>query len=164
MLNFPVGTALQELGFSSTGEEGQPISLVSNGRNLLVWVTNIFKVKVPVGMRLIREILWLAGYGEDFSTCRTNLVDHTVVNVAPQLGATGRSPKPSVKQQYHKRVLGNYGVKPREAGARGWVELGLWLAFHRRLAIHNLNRPRAARAANPKRVLLAAVATTQNEL
>ena len=115
-------------------------------------------------MRLICKMLWLAGYGEDFSTCRTNLVDHTVVNIAPQLGATGRSPKPSVKQQYHKRVLGNYGVNPREAGARGWVELSLWLAFYCWRTIHNFNRPRAARAANPKRVLLAPVATTQNQL
>ena len=114
-------------------------------------------------MRLICKMLWLAGYGVDLTACRANLVDNTVVNIAPQLGATGRSPKPSVKQQYHKRVLGNHGVKPREAGARGWVELSLWLAFYCWLAIHNFNGPRAARAANPKRVLLAAVATTQNE-
>ena len=83
MFDLPVGTALQELSFSSTGVEGQPISLVTNARDLLVWVTNIFKVKVPVGMRLICEILRLAGYSEDLTTCRTNLLDNTVVNIAP---------------------------------------------------------------------------------
>ena len=61
-------------------------------------------------------------------------------------------------------MLGNHCIKPGEASARRWVELSLWLAFYCWLAIRNLNRPRAARAANPKRVLLAAVATTQNQL
>ena len=83
MFDLPVSTALQKLSFSTAGVEGQPISLVTNARDLLVWVTNIFKVKVPVGMRLIREMLWLAGYGKDLTTCRTNLLDNTVVNIAP---------------------------------------------------------------------------------
>ena len=115
-------------------------------------------------MRLICKMLWLAGYGIDLTACRANLVDHTVFNIAPQLGATGWSPKPSVKQQYHERVLGNHSVKPWEAGARRRVELSLRFAYVCWLAIHNFNRPRAARATNSKRVLLAAVATTQNQL
>ena len=114
-------------------------------------------------MRLICEILRLAGYSEDLTACCSNLLDNTVVNIAPQLGATGWSPKPSVKQQYHERVLGNHSVKPGEAGARRWVELSLRLAFCGWRTIQNFNRPRTARATNPKRVLLAAVATTQNE-
>jgi len=83
MFDLPIGTALQKLRFSSAGVESQPTSLVTNARYLLVWVTNIFKVKVPVSMRFIRKILWLAGYGEDLTTCRANLLDNTVVNIAP---------------------------------------------------------------------------------
>lgn len=83
VFDLPVGTALQKLGFSAAGIESQPTSLVTNARYLLVWVTNIFKVKVPVGMRLICQILRLAGYGEDLTTCRANLLDNTVVNIAP---------------------------------------------------------------------------------
>ena len=83
MFDLPVGTALQKLGFSSAGVESQPVAIITNARYLLVWVTNIFKVKVPVSMRFMRKILWLASYGEDLTTCRANLLDNTVVNIAP---------------------------------------------------------------------------------
>ena len=83
MFDLPVCTALQKLGFSAAGVEGQPISLVTNARDFLVRVSDVFKIKIPVGMCLIRKVLWLAGYSEDLTTCRTNLVDNTVVNIAP---------------------------------------------------------------------------------
>ena len=44
MLNFPVGTALQELGFSAAGIERQPVALVTNTRDLLVRVSDVFEI------------------------------------------------------------------------------------------------------------------------
>ena len=83
MFDLPVGTALQKLGFSAARIKGQPIALVTNAWDFLVWVTDILKVKVPMSMCLIGEILRFAGYGIDFTACCANFVDNAVVNIAP---------------------------------------------------------------------------------
>ena len=83
VLDLPVGTALQKLAFSAARIKGQPIALVTNAWDFLVWVTNILKVKVPMSMCLIGEILRFAGYGIDLTACCANFVDNAVVNIAP---------------------------------------------------------------------------------
>ena len=44
MFDLPLGTALQKLGFSAARIEGQPTSLVTNARDLLVWVPDVFEI------------------------------------------------------------------------------------------------------------------------
>lgn len=44
MFDLPVGTALQKLGFSAAGVEGQPVAIVADTRDLLVWVSDVFEI------------------------------------------------------------------------------------------------------------------------
>ena len=56
-------------------------------------------------MCLIGQVLWFTTDGKYLTARGSNFFNHARINVAPQLGATGGSPKTSVKKQDDKRVL-----------------------------------------------------------
>ena len=99
MLDLPVRPALQELEVAPVRIEGQPTALAAGSRDLLMGVTDVLEVELPVFVGLIGQMLWLAGDGIDLATRGADLLDDALVHVAPQLGATRRSPETSVEEQ-----------------------------------------------------------------
>ena len=73
-------------------------------------VTDVVEIEFPMLMGLIGEVLRLAGNRVHLATRSPDFVDYAGFKIAPQLGATGRSPKASIKQQYHKGVLCHHGI------------------------------------------------------
>ena len=82
-------------------------------------VADVVEIELPVLMRLIGEILRLAGNRVHLATRSPDFVDYVGFKIAPQLGATGRSPKASIKQQYDKSVLCHHAIQPSQADT-GW--------------------------------------------
>ena len=60
-------------------------------------IADIVEVKFPVLVSLVGQILWLTGNGIYLTARGAYFLDNAGVYVAPQLGATGRSPKSAVK-------------------------------------------------------------------
>ena len=83
MFNFPVGSAPQKLQVPSVGVERQPAALAARPRNLLVGVTNVFEIQLPVFVSLIGQMLRLAGNGVDLTPRGADVLDDSLVPVAP---------------------------------------------------------------------------------
>ena len=81
-------------------------------------VADVVEIELPVFMRLIGEILRLAGNRVHLTTRSPDFVDYAGFKIAPQLGATGRSPKASIKQQHNKSVLRHHAIQPSQANTR----------------------------------------------
>ena len=98
-------------------------------------VADVVEIELPVLMRLIGEILRLAGNRVHLATRSPDFVDYAGFKIAPQLGATGRSPKASIKQQYDKSVLRHHAIQTRSHEHRvgALARLGAyrsWLRCH----------------------------------
>lgn len=48
-----------------------------------MWVTDIFKIKFPMRVRLIGQILWFARDCVYLTACLANLIDDVLIDVAP---------------------------------------------------------------------------------
>ena len=125
VFNLPISAALQEFSVPPIDVKRQPVSLITYARNFLMGVSDVVEVQPPVFMCLIGQVLWLTTDGKYLTARGSNLFDHTRINVAPQLGATGGSPKSAIKEQHHERVLRHNTVQPSQASTGRWVELCL---------------------------------------
>ncbi len=63
----------------------------------MVRIPHIVEVKFPVLVSVVGQMLWLTGNSIYLTACGAYFLDNTGVYVAPQLGATGGSPKSAVK-------------------------------------------------------------------
>ena len=71
----------------------------------------------------------LTGDAEDLASGRSNLFDHTRLLVAAQLAATGRSPEPSIEEQYEELVARHLGFEPTASHAYRGIEKRWYLPF-----------------------------------
>ena len=83
MLDLPVRTALQELQVTPVGIERKPATFTACLRDLLVRVTNVLEVELPVFVGLIGQMLRLAGNGVDLTPRGADVLDDSLVPVAP---------------------------------------------------------------------------------
>ena len=131
----------------------------------MVRVAHRFEVELPFRLRTRRERLRFTGKGVNLPTSGTHLLGDPSLGVAPQLGATRRSPEPSVEDEHDKGVLPERPIEP--AAARTWrrIELGV------RRVLGVLQSPFGESDVDPfgaardaKRALLASIAAAQHEL
>lgn len=83
MLYLPIRPALQELQIALVGIERKPIPFTACLGYFLVWVADIFKVQFPVLVRLVGQILRLAGNGVNLPACSAYFRDNPCIDVAP---------------------------------------------------------------------------------
>ena len=83
MLDFPVRTAPQKRQVTSIGVECEPTTLAARLRYLLVGVANVLEVELPVFVGLIGQMLWLAGNGVDLAPRGADVIDDSLVPIAP---------------------------------------------------------------------------------
>lgn len=74
------------------GCQRNPTTVTALLANLLMWIANVREVGVPLVLGVSGQRLRLAGYRKDITTRSADGVDDPIFPIAPQLGATGRSP------------------------------------------------------------------------
>ncbi len=82
----------------------------------------------PMLLRIERQRVRFTGDSVDFATRFMNRIDDSVILVAAQLAAAGRSPKATVEDQHHEGMIGGYGIEPTLSYARRWIEQRGWRA------------------------------------
>ncbi len=85
-------------------------------------IADVIEACFPMLPRVERQRVRFTGDGVDFATRLTNRIDDTFMLIAAQLAAAGRSPKPTVEDQHHEGVVGDYRVEPTPSYARRWIE------------------------------------------
>ena len=83
MLDLPVGSALQELEVALIRIKSQPTAFAAGSRDLLMGVTDVLEIELPVNVGLIGQMLRLAGDRIDLPSCCANLLDNSLVYIAP---------------------------------------------------------------------------------
>jgi hypothetical protein len=83
VLDLPVRSALQELEVSLVGIDRQPTPLAAGSRDLLVGVPHVLEVELPMFVRLVGQMLRLAGDGIDLAPRGADLLDDSLLHVAP---------------------------------------------------------------------------------
>ncbi len=83
--------------------------------------------QLPLVFCLRSESLGLARNRIDLAACGPDSIHDSTLPVAPQLGATGRSPEAAIENQDDEFVLAEHRIEPASAGTRRRIELGLQL-------------------------------------
>ena len=103
-------------------EEGEPASIRALAADLLVRIADVLEAGLPVILGIAGQRLRFARNCEDLAACFADRGDDSILLIATQLVATGRSPEAPVEDQYHERVLCEYRFQPTSPNAERWIE------------------------------------------
>ena len=83
MFNIPLRPSLQEFQIALVGVECQPVALTADSWNLLVRITDVFKVESPMLVGLVSQMLWFTGDGVDLTPCCADFLNDSCFYIAP---------------------------------------------------------------------------------